>query len=37
MGALCVAFERGDAFDGLMEGVEVLGSRQLVSQVNTVC
>src|SRR5713226_5999498 len=33
MGALRVAFERGEASDGLMEGVEVLGSRQGINVV----
>src|SRR5260370_33421848 len=33
MGALRVAFERSEASDGLMEGVEVLGSRQLINVV----
>ncbi len=35
MGALRVAFERGEASDGLMEGVEVLGSRQGINGVES--
>src|SRR5216683_622237 len=33
MGALRVAFERGESSDGLLEGVEVLGSRQGINGV----
>jgi len=35
MGALRVAFERGEASDGLMEGVEVFGSRQGINGVES--